>query len=309
MSSRLGAPTWSPNSSTRRSSAHAGELVQRPHRLAGHHGDEAAVALDAAVEGQLADSDAVGEAKADLGRRRIATEPVGRALGDDLAADDDRHPIGEDLGLVHVVGGEEDRLAQRPQVGDHVPGSAASRRVEPGRRLVEEEQLRVADQRQGDVEAALLAAGEPRHASLGLLLEADQADRLGDVARGAVVAGEQLERLPDGELGSHPGLLEDDPDPLAPVGGRLLGIDSEHRRLASGPLAVSLEHLDRGRLAGPVGAEEREHLAAVHLEIDAAHRLELSVGLAQPARADHRFGHRRAILGGVRRASALRPAV
>ena len=80
--------------------------------------------------------------------------------GDDLAAGDDRDPVGEALRLVHVVGGEEDGLAEVAQAGDHLPGLAPRRGVEAGRRLVEEEQLGVADQRQADVEPALLAAGE-----------------------------------------------------------------------------------------------------------------------------------------------------
>ena len=36
------------------------------------------------------------------------------ALGDDHAVDDYRDAIGEVLGLVHVVGREEDRLPERP---------------------------------------------------------------------------------------------------------------------------------------------------------------------------------------------------
>ena len=58
------------------------------------------------------------------------------------------------------MGGEEDRLAEVAQAGDHLPGLAPRRGVEAGGRLVEEEQLGVADQGHADVEAALLAAGE-----------------------------------------------------------------------------------------------------------------------------------------------------
>ncbi len=67
-------------------------------------------------------------------------------------------PVGEALRLVHVVGGQEDGLAEVAQSGDHAPRLAARRRVEAGRRLVEEEQVRVADQRHADVEPPLLAA-------------------------------------------------------------------------------------------------------------------------------------------------------
>ena len=97
---------------------------------------------------------------------------------------DDRHPVGEALRLVHVVGGEEDRLAEVAQAGDHVPGLAPRRGVEAGGRLVEEEQLGVADQRHADVEAALLAAGEPAGPVVRLALQPDQLDHLVDRAAG-----------------------------------------------------------------------------------------------------------------------------
>ena len=129
-------------------------------------------------------------------RRRPAlalAEVLGSAAGDDLAAGDDRHPVGEPLRLVHVVGGEDDRLAEVAQAGDRLPGLAPRRGVEAGRRLVEEEQLGVADQGHADVEATLLTARQLARAGLGLALQADQLDHLVDRARRAVVAGEEGE--------------------------------------------------------------------------------------------------------------------
>ena len=58
-----------------------------------------------------------------------------------------------------------------------------------------------------------------------------------------------------------PALLEDDPDPLAPVAAGVAGIDAEHRDLTRRAGAVALEDLDGGRLPGPIRAEEREDLA------------------------------------------------
>ena len=114
--------------------------------------------------------------EADLGARlAVAAEVLGRARRDDPPGRDDRDAVGEHLRLVHVVGGEEDRLAELAQAGDHLPGLAARRGVEAGGRLVEEEQLGVADQRQRHVEAALLAARERRGPGVRLLGEADQA--------------------------------------------------------------------------------------------------------------------------------------
>src|SRR5262249_44258643 len=98
------------------------------------------------------------QAIADLRLRALARELCGRALADDLAADDDGHAVGELLGLVEVVGRQQDRRAERAERANRLPGLAARLRVEARRRLVEEDQVRVADQREAEVEAALLPA-------------------------------------------------------------------------------------------------------------------------------------------------------
>ena len=214
-----------------------------------------------------------------------------RARRDDAPGRDDRDAVGEGLRLVHVVRGEEDRLAQVAQAADHVPGLAARRGVEAGGRLVEEEQLGVADQGEGDVEPPLLPARERRGPGVRLLGEADQLHRLVDVARGGVVAGVLLDGLPRRELRDQPGLLEDEADAVAPGAIRLLRIDAEHAHLAGVAGAVALEDLDRGRLARAVRSDEGEDLAGADLEIDPPHRLEAVVGLAQALDADHRLAH------------------
>ena len=55
--------------------------------------------------------------------------------------------------------------------------------IEPGGRFVEEQQLGIADQPEGDVEAALLPARQRLDACRGLLVEPDDVDDIGD-ARG-----------------------------------------------------------------------------------------------------------------------------
>ena len=74
---------------------------------------------------------------------------------------DDRDVVGELLGLVHEVGGEDDRDAVRAQVPDELPGGPAGLRVEAGGRLVQEDQLGAADDGHRQGEPLLLAAGEP----------------------------------------------------------------------------------------------------------------------------------------------------
>ena len=87
-----------------------------------------------------------------------------RALGDDPAVVDDPDAVGEHVGLLEVLRREEDGhalLAREPP--DLVPERGAALRVEAGRRLVEEEDRRVVDQCEREVEPALHAARVGAH--------------------------------------------------------------------------------------------------------------------------------------------------
>src|SRR5207302_1065251 len=78
--------------------------------------------------------------------------------------------------------------------------------------LVEEEDFGVADEREGDVEAAALAAGEMRRERGHLIFESHERDRVVDVAGCRVVARVQSETLPDRQAGFGLAFLEDDAD-------------------------------------------------------------------------------------------------
>ena len=73
---------------------------------------------------------------------------------------DHDHAVGEVLRLLHVVRGEQDRLAERAQPGDQLPRLPTRGGVEAGGRLVEEDQLGVAADAEREVEPPALAAGE-----------------------------------------------------------------------------------------------------------------------------------------------------
>ena len=205
----------------------------------------------------------------------------------DPAFAEHRDAVGELLGLVEVVRGQQDRRAERAQVADRLPGGAARAGVEAGRRLVEEDQLGVADEREPEVEPALLPARERAAAGAGLLGQADDLDDLVHVARALVVAAEDLEALADGQVRVERRGLEDDTDAArATPSGACAGSSAEHLDLAAVALAVALEDLDRGRLAGAVRAEQAEHLAGADLEVDPAEGLVGAVALPEPGHAN-----------------------
>src|SRR6185369_6977849 len=162
--------------------------------------------------------------------------------------------------------------------------------IEAGRRLVEEDQLRVADQRQAEVEPAPLPAREPTRTRVALLLEPDQLDHLVDRPRVLVVAGELGQLLGDGDVLVHGRGLQQDPYPSPPVEPGGLRIGAEHLYLAGIASAVALEDLDRRRLAGAVRPQQAEDLSRAELEVDAFQRFEVAVRLRQAANADDR-GH------------------
>ena len=108
----------------------------------------------------------------------------GRALGDDLAAVDDRDAVGELVGLVEVLGAEQHGRALRGERADDVPHLVARARVQAGRRLVEEHHLRRHDDARRDVQPAAHAARVVLDQPPGRLGEAERAEQLvGALAR------------------------------------------------------------------------------------------------------------------------------
>jgi hypothetical protein len=119
------------------------------------------------------------------------------------------------------------------------------------------------------------------------------------VARRAVVAGVEIEALAHRQAGLRLGLLQHDPDPLAPRRWRAPRVGTEHLYLALVGVAKALEDLDCGRLPCPVGAQKREDLATTHLQVDSADRFVIVVALAQRTDCDDR------VADGLRMADGL----
>ena len=93
------------------------------------------------------------------------------------------------------------------------------------------------------------------------------------------VGGVEAERLAYRQRAERPALLQNDAELGAPVGaggGRIL---AEHEHLAAVALPVALENLGGRRLARAVSAQEGEHLALLHLEVEAIDDVAVAVAL------------------------------
>jgi hypothetical protein len=96
----------------------------------------------------------IGPGQADFDARTADSrlEGAGGALGDDAAVVDDRDVVGEFVGFVEVLGGQQHRGAVGDQVTYDVPDLLTADRIEPGGRLVEEEHGRTGHDPRGQVE-------------------------------------------------------------------------------------------------------------------------------------------------------------
>src|SRR4249919_523460 len=98
--------------------------------------------------------------------------------GDDLAVVHDRHAIREALGFFHIVCRQENRAAGPLELVDEIPELPAGLRIEPGRRFVEEQQVRIADKRAREREPLLLSPGEHADPRVTLFLQLNQRDEV-----------------------------------------------------------------------------------------------------------------------------------
>ena len=120
--------------------------------------------------------------------RRFSSAAVPSAI--DAPAVQDRDRSGQPVGLLQVLRGEEDGHAGGGQALDDPPHGQAALRVEAGRRLVEEDHRRMADQAGGEVEPAAHPARVGAHPA--------------PAGRGQLELLEQLGRAPPGRRPGQP---------------------------------------------------------------------------------------------------------
>ena len=184
---------------------------------------------------------------------------------------------------------EQHRRAAPLLLGDEIADQEHAVRVEPGGRLVEKEKIRLAHQRLAHADALQHAARVLAEQALAGVGEAEALEQrvdarvnfgarhlgqLGHVAQEGAAAGAAVEVHP---LRHEAGAAAD----VEVVGGAIV----------DGHLAaVGMEKADDARhqrgLARAVRADQAEHFAGLHLEIDAVQHAQPAVRLGERANAD-----------------------
>jgi hypothetical protein len=213
--------------------------------------------------------------------------------------------VGVRVGLLQVVGGEQDGLAAGGELAHGPPEAVAALDVHCHSRLVEHQQGRVADDRHGEAHALGLPAGELLRALAGDLAQAGELQHLVHLQRLWVQRGHHLDQLAHGQVADQRARLQHRAD--RPPSDGLAGPSTEHRHRALVGLEQAEEHVDRGRLAGAVGTEQGDGLTRRDAHVHAPHGADRprgsAEGLDQPAQLDlgapgarrglgQRLGHR-----------------
>ena len=208
----------------------------------------------------------------------------------------DGDAVAQPLGLFHIVGGQEHRVAARAELADDVPQLAAGLGIEAGRRLIEEQQLGAADQRARDGEPLFLPAGERAHAGAAFLLELYEGEHFVHGVGAPVETTEQLHRFRDGEFVPELRVLELDAEALAqgPPAVAVVPVHAQHLHRSRIGEGEAFEDFDGGGLAGAVGAEEAEAFADLDGQIEPRHRDDVAEALDQPRAMNRRHVRRRA---------------
>mmetsp|Transcript_6528 Transcript_6528/g.23271 ORF Transcript_6528/g.23271 Transcript_6528/m.23271 type:complete len:1459 (-) Transcript_6528:109-4485(-) len=255
------------------------QLAAQRWHLVPRHAPVGAVRLDA-VQNVLHHV-LVGVLQPDLREVALAEallEVLHGAEAAQAAADHDADARAQRLALLHRVRRQHDRhaLALRRHRRNQVPHEAARDGVHARRRLVEEQQRRIADHRDRHAQLALVAAAQRPRALVRELAQLHVRDLVRHhvrhlVLRHALDVREQLQVLAHGqqveqrvklraiaEQPPHLHLLRQDVQP-------------RQRRRARRRQQLAAQDAERGRLARAVDAQEAEHLSRGDAKAEAAH--------------------------------------
>ena len=217
----------------------------------------------------------------------------------------DQHAIAQPLGLDEVVRRQDDGPSLvAAEALDQGVDVARRHRIEGGRRLVEEEDVGIVQERPGEREALLHPAAEAAHAVVATVGKAEGFEQARDLvvqppACHTVETAEECEVLGGTEALVQGGRLGQDACPAANADAVDRRVHPEHLDLAGVTAKHAVEQPDGRRLAGAVVTEQAERLARADLErepVDGRHRAEPTAKIGRSNRGRRQtvpaaFGH------------------
>src|ERR1051325_11388241 len=215
-------------------------------------------------------------------KRTLSAQLVDGSQGDEPAVLDDGDPVAQALDEIELVTGEHHRSAGGRALMEDLAHRVDRLRVEAGKRFVEDEHLRVEDQRGRELHSLLVAVAQLLHLIRRAILEPETFEpaiggRRGRERRRAVQLGEVAKLL----AGAH---LRVQAPFLGHVADLAAEVEVDRRTVPEHPAAIRLENtqddLHGGRLAGTVAADESEDLAGTHVKAEVADGLEAAVTLS-----------------------------
>src|ERR1700740_3005997 len=185
---------------------------------------------------------------------------------------------------------QQDCLAGALESLDQIPKLPPGLRIETRGGLVKKEKFRIADQRTGEGEALLLAAGEiadPRFLFLFELHEGNDFTGWGTLMK---KAAEQANGFEYGQLLGELRVLQLNPEMLAKLLRVGVPAHAEHFNISGIRRRQAFADLDSGCFARTIRAEEAETLTGAHFEVKSIDGLDVFVGLTQVANAKRGVG-------------------
>ena len=204
-------------------------------------------------------------------RGQPSVQAAHRIVGDNPAVIDDDDAIAQAFGFFHIVSGVEQRLAAAFQLLEILEDGIARLGVNADGGLVEQNQLRIVQQRAGNIQPAFHAAAEPLDPIVAAVFQPHERQRiLGSMckllARQAVEAAEQLEIRPGRQLVVERQFLGHQPHASLQVIRVLMhGLPPKRHGTFIGS-RESAHDGQRGGLAGPIRPQQAEGFTGTYLE-------------------------------------------
>src|SRR5215469_8489124 len=211
------------------------------------------------------------------------------AHGHDLTFVHDGYAIAQPLGFFDVVRGQQHGATLAFHFLNEAVNLQADLRIESRGRLIEEQELRVIDQRQSQSQALLLAAGKRLVSGGPFVPQLQPFQELLRAQAAGVERGEQLHGLLHADFRRQVGGLQADADAVFELLLLAIGIEAQNPSVSAAARSQAFKNLHRAGFAGAIGAEQAEDLARADLEVDALYGVNVGVGLLQRADRNNRI--------------------